>query len=319
MIHQNEAPSVGVAPYPVVSFSPVVLSVPDRQVELQIKVSSPATGRNLPIMLFSHGHGQSNFLSSLHGYGPLVDFYAAEGFVVIQPTHLSSKSLKLDPNGPEGPLFWKSRAKDMHIILDHLDQIEAIVPGLNGRLDKNRIVAVGHSMGGHTVSMLAGMRVTDTNDGKEVDLKEHRIKAAIIMGGPGNPADLAPFAADHFPIMKSMNFSEMTIPALVVAGDKDNNPMFSERDNWRTGSYYLSNGPKCLLTIFGGEHMLGGVSGYDAGETTDESPERVVLVQQLTIAYLRTALYPENSSWEDVKKALEEDTNPKAKIECKGY
>ncbi len=105
MVHQNETSTVGAAPNPFVSFSPVVLSVPGRQVDLQLKVSAPATGSDLPIILFSHGHGQSTFLSSLRGYGPLVDFYAAQGFVVIQPTHQDSKALGLDPNGPEGALF----------------------------------------------------------------------------------------------------------------------------------------------------------------------------------------------------------------------
>jgi predicted dienelactone hydrolase len=63
----------GSAPQPVVTFSPVVLPVPGRQVDLQIKVSAPARGSNLPIIPFSHGHGRSNFLSSLHGYGVLLD------------------------------------------------------------------------------------------------------------------------------------------------------------------------------------------------------------------------------------------------------
>lgn len=318
MVQQNISTNTAIPPAPVLSFSPVVLDVPGRPVPLQIKVSAPATGNKLPIILFSHGHGRSNFLSSLRGYGPLVDFYAASGFVVLQPTHLNSKALNLDPNGPEGLLFWKSRATDMHFILDHLDQIEGAVPGLSGCLDKNRMVAIGHSMGGHTVSMLAGMTVTDPNDGQEVNLKEPRLKAAVIIGGPCSPADLAPFAAEHYPIMKSMNFAGMTIPALVVAGDGDKNPMFSERDDWRADSYYLSNGPKCLLTIIGGDHMLGGISGYDAGETSDENPEQVALVQQLTLAYIRTALYPEDSSWEDAQKGLKETMDPKARIECKG-
>ncbi len=65
----------------------------------------------------------------------------------------------------------------------------------------------------------------------------------------------------------------MTTSALVVAGDKDVNPMFSDRVAWRADAYVLSPGPKCLLTLFGAEHILGGVSGYDAAETTDESPE----------------------------------------------
>ena len=310
-------PNRGVAPNPVVTFSPVVLPVPGRQVDLQMKVSAPATGNSLPILLFSHGHGRSNFLSSLHGYGPLVDFYAAQGFVVIQPTHQSSKTLHLDANGPEGALFWRSRATDMHFVLDHLDQIEASVPGLSGRLDRNRIAAVGHSMGGHTVGMLAGMRVTDPHDGKEVNLAEPRIKAGVLIGAPGRGADAAAFVSEHYPVLRNNSFAEMTMPALVVAGDKDKHINFSERDDWRADAYHLSPGPKCLLTIFGGEHILGGISGYDAAETTDDSPERVALVQALTLAYLRTALYPGDSSWEDAQKALRNDANPKARIECK--
>ncbi len=313
----KKVPVTGSAPNPIVSFSPVVLSVPGRQVDLQLKVSAPATGSDLPIILFSHGHGQSTFLSSLRGYGPLVDFYAAQGFVVIQPTHQDSKALGLDPNGPEGALFWRSRAEDMHFILNHLDQIEATVPGLSGRLDRSRIAAVGHSMGGHTAAMLAGMRVTDPKDGKEVNLAEPRIKVSVLMGAPGKGEDAAAFISEHYPVLRNSNFAEMTMPALVVNGDKDKNANFSDRTDWRADAYFLSPGPKCLLTIFGGEHILGGISGYDAAETTDESPERVAVVQQLTLAYLRTALYPEDSSWEDAKKALKEDANPKARIECK--
>ncbi len=317
MSTQPNSSHAGAALAQVVSFSPVVLPVPGRQVDLQLKVSAPATGSGLPIMLLSHGHGRSTFLSSLRGYGPLVDFFAAEGFVVIQPTHQDSKALGLDPNGPEGPLFWRSRAQDMHVILDQLDQIEATVPGLSGRLDRSRIAAVGHSMGGHTVGMLAGMHVTDPTNGQEVNLAEPRIKAGVLIGAPGNGADVAAFASEHYPVMRGSNFTTMTLPALVVAGDKDKNVNFSDRDDWRSDAYYLSPGPKCLLTVFGGEHILGGISGYDAAETTDESPERVAFVRETILAYLRTALNPADSSWEDAQKALREEANPKARIECK--
>jgi hypothetical protein len=94
----------------------VVLKVPERAVDLQIRVSAPTTGRNLPIILLSHGHGISNNLSSLNGYDPLANFWAAHGFIVIQPTHLSSKTLSLDPKTPGAPLFWRSRAEDMKSI-----------------------------------------------------------------------------------------------------------------------------------------------------------------------------------------------------------
>jgi predicted dienelactone hydrolase len=32
---------------------------------------------------------------------------------------------------PDAPLFWHDRATDMHYILDHLDELEAAVPGLD--------------------------------------------------------------------------------------------------------------------------------------------------------------------------------------------
>ncbi len=111
-----------------ITFTPVVLPVTGRPVELELKISAPESGSNLPIILLSHGHGNSNYLSSLNGYAPLADFYAAHGFVAIQPTHLDSKTLSLPPNGPEGPLFWQSRVQDMKHILDSLDIIESTVP-----------------------------------------------------------------------------------------------------------------------------------------------------------------------------------------------
>jgi predicted dienelactone hydrolase len=58
----------------------------------QLRVSAPVTGGKLPILLLSHGH-VLNHVSSLDGYAALADYYAAHGFVVIQPTHLDSKTL----------------------------------------------------------------------------------------------------------------------------------------------------------------------------------------------------------------------------------
>ncbi|MEO5831745.1 MAG: hypothetical protein ABIR83_00050 [Nakamurella sp.] len=36
-----------------------------------------------------------------------------------------------------------------------------------------------------------------------------------------------------------------------------------------------------LLIMLGAEHVLGGISGYDAAETTDENPERVAALRAL--------------------------------------
>ena len=307
------------APAPVLSVSPVVLPAPGRAVDLQVRVSAPVTGSQLPVILLSHGHGPSNNLSSLNGYAPLANFWAAHGFAVIQPTHLSSRTLSLDPDDPEAPLYWRSRAEDMKRILDQLDVIEAAVPQLPGRLDRGKVAVAGHSMGGHTASLLLGARLTDPHDGTEVNLAEPRIKAGVLLAAPGRGGDaLTEFVAKNYSFFLTTDFSQMTTPALVVAGDKDTSPHLTVAGaDWHTDPYFLSPGPKSLLTLFGAEHGLGGVSGYDVAETTDENPERVAAVARLTGAYLRTELYPGDSAWQAARDALTAGPSPLGRVESK--
>ncbi len=307
------------SPAPVLSVSPVALAAPDRAVDLEVRVSAPVTGSDLPVILLSHGQGYSNHLSSLNGYAPLVNFWAAHGFVVIQPTHLSSRTLSLDPDTPGAPLYWRSRAEDMRRILDQLDVIEAAVPQLLGRLDRSRVAVAGHSMGGHTASLLLGARLTDPHDGTEVNLAEPRIKAGVLLAAPGRGGDaVTDFVAENYSFFLTMDFSQMSTPTLVVAGDKDDSAHLTVRGpDWHADPYVLSPGPKALLTLFGAEHGLGGVSGYDVAETTDENPERVAAVQRLTWAYLRTELYPGDSAWQTAGEALASAPEPLGRVESK--
>ena len=314
------ATGIAGAPAPVLSFSPLVLPVPGRAVDLQMRVSAPATGSGLPVILLSHGHGPSNHLSSLNGYAPLANYWAAHGFAVIQPTHLDSTTLGLrDSDDPEAPLYWRSRARDMTRILDQLDAIEAAVPQLPGRLDRSRVAVAGHSMGGHTASMLLGARLTDPRDGTEVNLAEPRIKAGVLLAAPGRGGDaLSEFAAEHYSFFSTMDFSAMTTPALVVAGDKDASAHLTvQGPEWHTDPYFLSPGPKSLLTVFGAEHGLGGVAGYDAAETTDEDPGRVAAIARLTSAYLRTELYPGDPAWQAACDELTASPDPLGRVESR--
>jgi predicted dienelactone hydrolase len=297
---------------PVISVRPVVLPAPGRGEDLQVRVTAPATGDELPIIVFSHGFG-----GSLDGYAPLVDYWAARGFVVVQPTHLDSRTLNVTPDDPRYPEIWRFRVEDLTRIVDQLGLIEAAVPGLAGRLDRSRIATAGHSWGAQTASMLLGARVLDADGVPGKDMSDPRIKAGVLLAVPGTGgADLTPFAAEQFSFM-SPGFAEMTTPALVVAGDKDQSALTVRGPEWFTDSYFLGPGPKSLLTLFGAEHSLGGISGYTTTETTDESPERVALIQRATWAFLRSALYPADSSWSAAIAEPAERTDPLGRIESK--
>ncbi|WP_326807062.1 MULTISPECIES: chlorophyllase/cutinase-like alpha/beta fold protein [unclassified Streptomyces] len=300
------------APAPVVSVKPVALEAPGRGEDLRVRVSAPTTGSELPVVVFSHGFG-----SSLNGYGPLADFWAAHGFVVIQPTHLDSRTVGLPQDDPRTPRLWRFRVEDTKRVLDQLDLLEAAVPGLRGRLDRSRIAAAGHSFGGQTAGNLLGLRVLDPVSGEGEDLSDSRIKAGVLLATAGKGgADLTPFAAEHFPFMNP-DFANMTTPALVVAGDKDDLPLSVRGPEWLADPYFLSPGDKSLLTLFGAEHSLGGIAGYEAQETTDENPRRVALIQRFTWAYLRHALGIDDAGWTAAQKALAESAAPMGRLESK--
>ncbi|WP_067889970.1 alpha/beta hydrolase family protein [Nocardia vaccinii] len=296
-------------PAAVISVAPIALAAPDRGRDLPVRVSAPTTGRDLPVVVFSHG-----MTLTMDDYAPLAGFWAAHGFVVIQPTHLDS--LGLPPDDPRTPLIWRIRTTDLTRILDQLDAIEAAVPGLSGRIDRERIAAGGHSWGAQTASTLAGARVLDNGTPGE-SMADSRVGAAVLLSLPGTGgADLSPMAAEYFPFM-SPDFGDMKTPSLLIAGDDDQSPLTVRGPDWFADGYRLAPGATDLLTLFGAEHGLGGIQGAHDTRTTDESPERVAFVQRATLAYLRTALGLDAAAWPEVRDALASTGEPLGRIDSK--
>ena len=254
------------------------------------------------------------------GYGPLVDFFAERGFVVIQPTHLNSKVAGLPADAPGGPLFWRSRVEDMSAILNQLDAIETAVPLIAGRIDRSRIAVIGHSMGGQTAGLLLGARLTDPNDpaAQDVNLRDPRIKAGIMLTAPGNGgASLSKMAASRYSFFNP-DFSHLATPTLVVVGSDDASAHLTVRGPaWHEDAYHDGPGAEAMLTMIGGKHGLGGIAGYDAKETDDEDPERLEIVLRMTWSWLRTALYDGNDDWEAAKQALAAYCLTHARVEVK--
>ncbi|WP_250008833.1 chlorophyllase [Actinoplanes sp. M2I2] len=302
----------GPSPTPFVAVQPLVLAEPRRGEDLHVRVSAPITGTNLPVVLFAHGFG-----SHLDGYAPLADHWASHGFVVVQATHLDSMRYDFAASDPRRAQFWRHRVQDLKRILDDLDSLEASVPGLSGRVDHGRVVAAGHSFGGQTAGLLVGLRVTDPRTGIAEDLSDARVMASIQLATAGKGGDeLTPFAHEHLPWLRDQDFSHITAPGLVVAGDKDDLPLSTRGPAWTSDPYTLSRGTKSLLTVHGGEHFLGGISGYRSAETTDEDPVRVALVQQVTLAYLRHVTGVGHTDWDRARTVLA-DTHALGRLESK--
>ncbi|WP_298987156.1 alpha/beta fold hydrolase [uncultured Roseibium sp.] len=303
-----------------ISISPVTLQAPDRGVPLEMRITAPVVGVDLPIILLSHGHGPSLYIPSKDGYAPLANFYAEHGFVVIQPTHVNSKVAGLASDAPGGPLFWRSRVRDMSMILDHLDDIEASVPSIAGRLDHSKVAAAGHSLGGQTVGMLLGARLTDPKDPDAVNVSiiDPRIKVGVLLAAPGNGGDsLSDNARENYSALNP-DFSHMTTKTLVVAGDADLAAHLTTRGaDWYKDPFRDGPGADAMLTLTGGKHGLGGVSGYDAKETGDENPDRLAVVQRMTWAYLRSAFDEEDQAWSEACLALKNRASAHGYVDLK--
>lgn len=285
----------------ITTIKPIVVPSKGRDIALQVKVTAPEHGSDLPVIVFSHGNAWS-----MDGYEPLVDRWAAAGFVVVQPTHLDSRRNAIGFEDPRFQTIWKVRIDDLHAVLDNLDLVISEA-ALSERADTSRVGLVGHSWGAQTVGTLLGARVLDSAGNPGDDFSREGIKAAVMIAATGTGDSLVPFAEQNLSFMKP-DYSTMTAPALIIAGDKDQSKMSTRGPDWFLDAYELSPAPKALMVIRDGEHTLGGIAGEAVGETTDTDPERVDLVADAVQAYLSDALDLANGSWssfiEDAKAQL---------------
>lgn len=294
----------------IISVKPAVLPAPDRGDDLQVRVSAPVTGSDLPIVVLAHGFG-----GSMTYYDPIVDFWAANGFVVVQPTFLDSRTLGLTPEDPRYPDISRFRVEDVQRVLDELETLLAAVPGLTGRASLDRIAVAGHSWGAQTVGMLLGARVLDADGQPGPDLSDARVKAGVLFAATGfGGDDLTPFARDNFGSFMSPDFERLTTPFLAVAGDADQSLLSTRGPDWFTDVFHHGPGARALLTLSGGEHSLGGIHAYNATDTTDEDPGRVALIRRVAWAFLRDALGVDDLTWKQVRA---EDLAPAGRLDVK--
>lgn len=110
-----------------------------------LRDAAPAPG-NRPIVLLSHGYS-----GSWRNPSWLAMALAAQGYIVAAPDHPGTTTFDQDPS--RAATLWE-RPRDLSRVIDAL----AGDTGLAGEVDTKRVAAIGHSLGGWTVTALAGAR-----------------------------------------------------------------------------------------------------------------------------------------------------------------
>ncbi|MBA4340777.1 MAG: acetylhydrolase, partial [Methylibium sp.] len=185
-----------------------------RQRDVPMRLYWPAravAGDKVPLVVFSHGLGGSR-----RGYSYLGQYWASQGYASLHVQHVGSdRQVWLgNPFGLVSRLQDAAQEREAEArVLDvrfALDQLLASERG--ARIDADRIVAAGHSYGANTTLLLAGARVArGGQDGALLDLRDPRIKAAILISAP-------PFhgRGDSASILKSVS-----IPTLHITATED--------------------------------------------------------------------------------------------------
>jgi predicted dienelactone hydrolase len=238
---------VAPGPFPVRAVGSLTLHDEARGKDLELRVTYPVGDGPFPIVIWSHGAGGSK-----DGYQPLVRHWASHGYVCLQPTH--EDSLRFRENRGRGLQFqvWPTRPPDLELILDSLDEVEASVPGLRGKLDREAIGVGGHSFGAHTAQLLAGASAVNALTGRRSDWSDPRPKAFVLI----SPQGIDPNSA-----LGERSWTGMTRPFLLVTGTQDGG-RGGQPYTWRLDPFRLSPpGDKYLLVIQDADHGFGGITG----------------------------------------------------------
>ena len=242
-------------PYEVQVAENVVLFDAKQNRQVAVRVTWPDGDGPFPLVVFSHGA-----FCYPDQYANVTDFWVSHGYIVVFPNHLDSPySPKM--SGAAVTRLLTSRSRDMSLVLDSTSELESAVPGLNGRIDRDRAAVAGHSFGGMIAMIKSGLKMKDQRSGDPVPMADPRFQAAVIMSGVGQMTPMT--AAPAVPTMASDAFQGLTGPLISSGGTLDEGNVGSGQIfpwQWRLAPYYLSpEGDKYYLAFENSDHYLGGM------------------------------------------------------------
>ena len=242
----EQSPQATQAPYSTYDLEWTDLSR-GRPVPVRLYLPAAASSENpVPLVVFSHGIGGSR-----SGYSYLGRYWASQGFASLHVQHVGSDTSLWfgNPFGLPGRLRDAAqedeaiaRVHDLHLALDRL-----LASDLASRIDARHIVAAGHSYGANTALLAVGARVE--RNGQIMDLRDPRIKAAILISSP-------PFYGTPAP---GRILASVTVPTLHITATEDviRVPGYYSGAEDRVAVFDAVGGPRKTLAVFaGGSHSM---------------------------------------------------------------
>ena len=277
-----------IGPLSITKDGRATLAVPVENREMSLRIVYPDKGGPYPIIVFSHGT-----FSSSDKYNLVVEFWAERGYVVILPNHLDA-NYGIIPSKTEDMIrIIHTRISDMSFILDNLDAIEGQNPGLKGKLNRNQIIAAGHSIGTQVVLVNTGQRIRNPTNNYVTESSEDRFMAAVMLSDPGKMA-----------MMPDDTWKGGSAPTFLSTGSEDYGLMGDGRREAEYQNEILtlpdeSTGDKYLLLIERGDHYFGGLIHRDVDKAPDY--DGLAIFNAASLAFMDAHTRDAESAWAFLK------------------
>lgn len=245
----------------------------DRLIPLDVYVPTRAVEEDAPLVVLSHG-----FAADRHFLTYIGEHLASYGFTVVAVEHVGSNvealnNTPLDPAAIEEPSRilpaseFLDRPRDISYVLDRLAWMEQVSPMLGKKFDTERVILIGHSLGGYTGFALAGA---------QLDLSTLPSFCESLTPVGLSPADWLQCAAVELPEVTAdlsdsrivqviaMNpligrlfgrkgLADVAVPSIILTGTKDGvTPTLAQQ----LGPFNQLSGPdNHLIAVIGGTHL----------------------------------------------------------------
>ncbi len=277
----------------------ITLKDAKRDKSLETLVRYPVGDGPFPVIVFSHGA-----MANKEAFTEASEYWSSHGYIIIHPNHADASAgmgnrrgglqgaRTAGPNAAAeaapvtrpaadrggalrsllGGAGRIERIKDVTSVLDALDQVEAQIPALKGKINRDAIGVAGHSFGAFVAQCQGGAKVMI--DGVLTDLSDPRIKAVVPISAQGVSSTFG---------LTEQSWDKAVTPALYITGtrdtgtpDKPGQPM--QDVTWKKVPFESSpKGSKYLLVIEGANHLsFGGKLGHRAGGADAATLTKVV-------------------------------------------